>query len=585
MEKKVGNYITIFLLLLTTVVQASSPSIVLSIHDMDYQPLSQAMVNSQFVLQVVFNNMNVAHDMIIIPGIEQLNHRFDGRSSNISMYNGRSRNKIVYKFTIHINSPGVYSVGPVKYNDSSGKVIESNVLDIHVGDEIISAHQKSQNTPKEKYKITTQFDKQQVFIGEKVILKINFLDYVGIDQYSLRLPEVENLIITNVQEKKQVRTIDADNQEYFNTEWIVDCYPKKRGFIVAENITMRFVDVVQGDDFFGRAFFSNLALMMHAEKELRARPVGLKVVELPYNKNFQDIGAVGQFSKMEISVNTNSVEQGKGIVVKIDIFGNGNFEMIDSLPLILPQGLVSYDSHAPEIDKNRTYKHFEYIIQAQEPGQYQIPSQIFSYFDSVDQQYKTLKSDMLDILITAGIAHDQNDDQALLQDQDDDENNKKSILSYNVLGKESIHAPQTIIPLSWFKYLLKIIFLIFMFLIVYRSIIQKYLLNNKKLRRVILFFKAHQACRNAEKKGNTQALYSIFMTVFIGLGVGTLGSIDDTTIEDYFRNKGFSVEQITQWNIFYNKLLQASFSQENKKKNSLLYKEAYKWLNLLKMKV
>lgn len=584
MEKKVGNYITIFLLLFTVIVQASSPSIVVSIHDIDNQPITQAMVNSQFVLQVAFNNINAGNDMPNVPGIDRFKYRFDGRSSNFSMYNGRSVSKTIYKFTMQADAVGAYSVGPTTYTDKTGKKFESNELDIHVGNEIISTTVNSQNGQKERCRITAEFDRQRVYIGQPVMLKIKFIDYVDVGQSSLLFPEFENFIIIGVQEHRQVRKIDADNQEYFETEWIIECYLKQAGFFVAQDIKIKYLDVYQRDDFFGQGFFGAMASMMHVEKELRARPVGLDIMPLPQNEKFQNISAVGQFSEIKVSTNQGSVIQGQGVTLVVDIIGAGNFEMIDSFPLILPDGLVSYDSNAPQVDKNRTHKHFEYIIQAQDVGTYQIPPQSFSYFDLTDDQYKTLKSKQFELVITPGVDNHQDQSQDLLLDQDGDEMSQVGISKYNVLGQESIHCNQKMIPLRWYMILIKSVLLLFICMLLYRDFVQKHVVQNEYLQRMILFFQACIACKRAEKKGDKQALYSIFINLFIHLKVGNLSSIDDAVIEQYLKKRGFSPELIQQWNVFYNKLLQASFSQFDNKNNVLLFQEAYTWLNLLKMK-
>jgi hypothetical protein len=584
MEKKVGNYITIFLLLMTAIVQASSPSIVISMYGVDNKPIAQAMINSQFVLQVVFNNINVGNDMPTVPGIEQFRYRFNDRSSNISMYNGRSVSKTIYKFTMQTDTGGIYSVGPVTYTDRTGKKFESNSLDIHVGNEIISTTVNSQNNQQEKYKITAEFDESRVYVGQPVTLKIKFIDYVGVDQSSLLFPEFENLIIIGVQEHRQVRKIDAENQEYFETEWIIECYLKQAGFFVAENIKIRFLDIYQRDDFFGRSFFGAMTSMMHIQKDLSARPVGLDVVSLPENEKFQNISTVGQFSEIKVSMNKGSVVQGQGVTLAVDIIGIGNFEMIDSFPLILPEGLVSYDSNAPQVDINRTHKHFEYIIQAQDVGTYQIPSQSFSYFDSADGQYKTLQSKPFELVITPGVDNYHDQYQNVLSDQDEEDINEIGVLKYNILGQESIHTQQKMIPLRWYMILMKALILIFSYMLLHRYFLQKYVFRNKYLQRLIAFFQAYRACKIAEAQGDKQALYSIFINLFIHLKVDDLSSIDDAVIEQYLKDKGFSSELIQQWNLFYNTLLQASFSQFYKKNNSSLFKEAYKWLHLLKIK-
>jgi hypothetical protein len=305
---------------------------------------------------------------------------------------------------------------------------------------------------------------------------------------------------------------------------------------------------------------------------------------LPENEKFQNMSAVGQFSEIKVSTNQGSAVQGQGVTLAVDIIGNGNFEMIDTFPLILPEGLVSYDSNAPQVDKNRTHKHFEYIIQAQDIGTYQISSQKFSFFDSTDGQYKTLQSESFELVITPGADNNQDQYQNFLSDQDGDEISQVGISKYNVLGQESIHCKQKMIPLHWYMILIKSIILLFLCMLLHRYFLQAYVFENKFFQRVILFFQARTACKRAEKKGDKQALYSIFINLFVHLKVDNLSSIDDSTIEQYLKNKGFSLELIHQWNIFYNKLLQASFSQFDKKNNALLFQEAYTWLNLLQMK-
>ena len=578
MEKMAGRFqmlSVIFLLFLSSIVQASGPSIVLSISDMDRKPIQQAMVQSKFMLQVSINNFNPSSDISYIPGMDPFRYVSMGAESNSYSYNGRMITKIIYKFMMRADQKGVYKVGPLALTDSSGRSIESNILSISVGDDLVSLQQNSQA---EKYMIETKLDKKSVYVGEKVILQVDFLDRTYIDQYSLLLPEFENIIVTNPQQKQRVTIQHTNGQEYADTQWTLDVYPTVKGLSIFENIKIRFVNQDDSNNIFGR-FFG-----MYAEQELRARPIGLQVLELPVVSGFENITAVGQFSKLELSVNKNSVEQGQGIVLTADIFGDGNFEMIESLSLSLPENLVSYDSDTPKMDTRRTRKHFEYIIQAQSVGQYQIPAQQFKYFDPADRQYKILQSNPIDILIAADITAQQHDNQQQLDLFDEDKDtNEKTIEDFTVLEPNLMQTDQlSMIPLSWYTKFLQFLYFIFFLMMVYRYVIKKYLFTYDRFQHTVIFFKAKRACQLAAKHRNVIALHPLFIDLFVNLKVGSQGFIRDEMIERYLKNKNFSDETVDQWKLFYNKLLQISFAGVDRQNDEFLFQEAFTWIARLK---
>lgn len=577
MEKKVGKYLAILLLFFASIVQALDQSIIISVHDIDGQNLKQAMVNTQFLLQIVVHNISVTNDIPQVQGIDQFRYVFNGRYQSFSTFNSRSNSQVMYKFLVQADSSGVYQLGPVRCTEKSGKIFESNQLEISVGNEILINDKQNQ---KKRYEFTAEFDKKQVYVREKVTLRISFLDYVFIDQFQLDLPYFEDFTVTRVyQEKNKISSLDSNNQEYLTTQWAIDCYPHRTGFLVAKDIKIRFVDHIERNDIFGLMNF-----IMGEEKQLSARSVGLEVLALPNVKNFHDIQAVGQFSKIDASTTVHEIEQGQGFSLKIDLFGQGNLEMIDSLPLSLPENFISYDSGASKIDMSKDCKHFEYIIQAQQPGTYEIPSQIFNYFDPLADHYKTLRTDPLEIVITPS-THTYQDPDVVVPEDDFLQEDRATLYTYKLLDQKCIHSYYPTISLVWYIFFMKIILLLFLCMVFYRYFFKKYVIDNNNLRRFVIFFQAKRACKVAQAQGNVQALHTIFMYLFVHLKIATLSLVNDVTIEKYFKSKNFSGQQIQQWNVFYKKLLQASFSQSNPQKSSLLFNEAFAWLHLFKMKL
>jgi len=582
MEKIVGKCITI-ILLLSSYVYASQSSIGLSLLDMDGKPIEQVMVQSQFILQVSLNNVNMKDDISYISGMDAFAYSSAGRYSNVFMNNGTTIRKNVYKFVMRADNKGVYKIGPLVYSDKSGVTITSNVLSIKVADEVISSKSIDQI---DKYMITMQLDKKVVYVGEKVTLQIDFLDYRSVEQLSLLFPDFNNIFTIDIQ-SQPTKNIQQDNgHEYKHFQWFVHLYPTVKGFSVFDNIQVRFLDPELEQNIFGRNFFGLMGSMMNMEQKLRASPIGLQVLELPQVQGFENVTAVGQFSKIEVSVDKNEVQQGQGIVLTAKIFGDGNFEKIESLSLSLPQGLVFYDSGVSKIDNNRTYKHFEFIIQAQESGNFHIPAQQFHYFNPETRQYQTIQSNPLDIIITENPITEQLKDQNILTD-DILDNDQKIINDYMVIDQENFKTQKMLImiPLVWYTTLFNVLYYIFLLMFFYRYFIKKYILSYAKIRYFILFFQAKRACKIAEKNRNVAALYSIFMNIFVHLHVGSFGSIQDAMIEQFLKNKNFSDDVIVQWKLFNQKILQASFAQKFLQDDRTLFKEAFMWLALLKEKV
>lgn len=576
MEKKVGSFIVFLLLLCTSIVYASNQSIVVSVYDTHNNYLQQAMVQTEFVIQVVVHNISMGNTIPALKGLDQFQYSFQGRSSNYSMHNGQSSNKTIYKFIAKALHQGVYTLGPITYTDSSGNIFTSNLVEIVVGDQQIK---KQQHGSKDRFQCSVQSDAYEVFVGEKIRLQIDFLDYVGINQFTPSLPTFQDIIVTDVtQTKKQERSFDKDNQEHLHTQWVLDCYPKQVGFSVIQGIKIRLIEPNERNDFFG--FMSS---MMSAEKELVAEPIGIKVLPLPHCQDLENIQAVGEFSKITLSTNIDTAEQGQGFTLRVDIFGDGNLEMIDSFPLVLPQEFSSYTTHAGHIDRARTSKRFEYIIQAQESGTYEIPAQNFTYFDLNSGDYVTLQSNPKTMTITKG-THTYSDQYKLYEENelDTESENQITVSAYTILDTYDERNYWKGISLSLYALAIRVIFLLFLFMIGYRYFLKKYVLSHDKLQHFLLFLKAHRALKIAEKKENIATLYNVFITIFVGLNVGRRGEINENLIEGYLQKKCFSVDQIKKWNIFYHKLLQASFSQGDKKMSLLLVQEAFVWLSLLK---
>lgn len=587
MEKKVGKIVAIFLLLLSNYIFTSESSIVLRMQDMNHKSIDQAMSQAPFILQVELKNLDGytdVHLMQYIKGIENFKSSRSMTSHNVSIDNGKKTTKVFYNFILRSDEKGKFTVGPVYLKDHNGKNIKSNRLIISVGDEVLS----SEKHEKDKYFMTTSLNKKQAFVGEKLILSVKFYDRLFVDDLHLQFPEFKNVYIVKNQENVSKSMIVFENEEYCVTEWLFDMYGTQPGSLIIQDIHAVFSAPELENKFKLGGAFDFFRSLHKSEQYITAKPSKVTIMPLPDHNDFSKVIAVGQFSKFIISVNQNSASVGQGIVLKTELFGNANFELIQSTPLVLPENFKYYDSNMVTIDEKRTYKQCEFIVQANTPGSYRIESQKFVYFDPDDSAYKILESNVLDIVITpADIISQSPRASDIILDEliEDNVSIQKDLKDFSVIqdGKVSVQQ-QIMIPIKRYQRLLWLLCLIWLFLIVYRAAsLQRYIFNHYAWKKFVIFSQTNRDYKSACLKQKVYKLHGIFIQLFAQLTNVNTGKLSDVIMIQYLVDKGFSAEQIRAWKAFYQKILQASFSSSQiQVHRNDLFQEYLLWIKELK---
>lgn len=592
MEKMVGNFlnrVAIFLLLaVSNYMCASDSAIVLSIQDMNYKPISQAMCQAPFILQVELKNIESytdIHLMQYITGIENFKSSRSMTSQNVSIDNGKKTVKIVYNFVLRADKKGKFTVGPLSLNDKHGQSVRSNRLIIPVGDEVLA----SDKNQKDKYFMKMSLSKKQVYVGEKITLHIKFYDRLFVDDLHLKFPDFENLYIVKNKNKINKNMELIEEEEYSVTEWVFDMYATKPGQLIIQDIQAAFFAPELESKFKFGGSFDFFRSLHKSQRCVVAQPIKIDVKPLPEHKEFHNILTVGQISKFTASINQNSVSDGQGIVLTTELFGNVNFEIMDALSLKLPEGFKYYDSNMVTINETRTKKHCEFIVQASNPGTYDIQPQSLVYFDPIDEQYKTIESNDLGVITVT--ESNQSPQTSQLSDnvlEDvclDGQCPAKELQDFYVLEKGSIHTKvdRAISP-QRFQHLIGLLFLIWFFMACYRSLFKKYILQHPVLHHYIIFAQAVKSYNLALQKNQISALHKIFIHLFTQLIKNHVGQLDRSVIVAYLIDKDFSDEQIQSWKRFYEAILQVSFSSTAHIQQEILWEQALEWIQLLKEK-
>src|SRR5436190_9749937 len=135
-------------------------------------------------------------------------------------------------------------------------------------------------------------------------------------------------------------------------------------------------------------------------KRVYSNAVKITVDSLPHSNISAQ--AVGVFDNIHAQITPAVAKEGEGMVLSLEINGNGNMHAITTPVLHMPSALKYYDSNTTIInddDNECVKKRFEFIVQGMETGDWEIPEQSFVYFDINKQDYVTLKTSSLSVSI------------------------------------------------------------------------------------------------------------------------------------------------------------------------------------------
>lgn len=112
-------------------------------------------------------------------------------------------------------------------------------------------------------------------------------------------------------------------------------------------------------------------------------------------------GAVGQFT-IQTQVDGTQFPAGQPISLKVRLEGQGNAKVIELPEIAWPENLEVYDtkSESKFFKDGLSYKEFEILVIAKNPGEVKIPQINFSYFDPTLKQYVTKATEEFSINIT-----------------------------------------------------------------------------------------------------------------------------------------------------------------------------------------
>lgn len=564
MVRKIGNIFLIFCIGIFSMHYIGAEPIAVEMRLLDEQGImiTKTGTGIPIVLEIIVRGTSSGASKIYIGGLKDVDVEQQGTTKQVSTVNGVSSTKTVYRYMIRAKKEGIYTIGPAQVHLESA-TYNSQTHELEVQDAY------RQSCTNQKVSLEVKVDKQHVMVGERVPLSIRFYkdkkcELLGIDPLELQDCKMNPLQgpYTAVAQRNGMQ------QKYI--EWKTMVVAKKAGEFIIPALKAYYKEPTDHAGLHP-VLLGGLFDFGYTKKALYSEPVHFYVEPLPVYEG--NVHAVGLFTSFQAKLNQHEAKKGEGIVLSLELEGDGDFDHLVHPILQLPESLTYYDSRTTVSGKKKI---FEYIVQGKKEGSWEIPSQEFVFFDVEDKTYKTLQTTALPLNITVNF---QNNKQPLAKDIQKQDREKVPNI-WPLQEKYQSEQDKSEFPsyILWLGFIGPILLGLIRDS---RSIIAWYTTRNILVsRKKTSFNRARKRIKIASKTCNTQELYDIFVSFIVDWQ-----GIEQAEIsQDIIRQKlvRFSESVVAQWDIFFSKITAQAYSNSSLtlQEKEELFKSACMWLTL-----
>lgn len=339
-------------------------------------------------------------------GLRKISGPNKSSSSSMQIINGTINSSKTTSFSYYVSalSEGELTI-PAATIKIEGKKIQSQPIKITV--KKADPNKKSGFQIGDNVKVEVEVSRRNIFQGEQVLVSYKLFSKINLADISItQFPNLNGFwneeIETN--SKAKVQNIDGVNYRVWEINKSM-LTPQKSGDLKIDpmkiNITVQLKSQNRSGDIFG--MFNNYKNVV---EEIQSKQITIKVKDLPPNPPASFNGAVGVF-KLRSKTDKKIADANTAINYEIELSGSGNLHLIDNIPVNFPDDFEVFDPEKK--DKSFTSKNgikgkllFNYLIIPRYQGEYEIPSQEFSFFNLRTKKYETLKTNAINIEVNKG---------------------------------------------------------------------------------------------------------------------------------------------------------------------------------------
>ena len=389
---------------------------------------SHVAVGEQFRLTYTVNTQNVSDFRAgdIPDELEVLIGPNRSMQSSYQMINGHtsSTSSITYTYIVSATKNGSFTIPPA-HIVAGGKTIASNSLTIKVSGTASNARQRQRDDEGAEMRdagsqisgsdlfIKVSANKSRVHEQEPIVLTYKVYTLVSLTQLRGDMPDLKSFYTQEVDlpQQKSFSVEHVNGRAYRTCTWSqYVMFPQITGKLQIPSITFEGIVVQQNrnvDPF--EAFFNGGSGYIEVKKKIVAPGIEIQVDPLPQRPaNFS--GGVGKFT-ISAQLDKTETKANDPVSMRVIISGTGNLKLL-KLPVInVPK---DFDKYEPKVtDKTKLTSSgiegsmiYDVLIVPRHQGKYEIPPVEFTYFDTSENAFKTIKSEgfTLDVAKGSGAA-------------------------------------------------------------------------------------------------------------------------------------------------------------------------------------
>lgn len=352
------------------------------------------------------------------PVVDGLIIRESGKSSNMTIVNGKFSRTASYRYTILAEKEGNIQIPEFKIT-IDGETSYSEPIDVVVSKSATTSSRGTQgsttNTGQQTRTLTAdqikQFafieleaDKTKAYIGEKVPLKVSLYLNQQVNFNQLEAPPtVQNdaLIVPPLTGKEFERDVVQKNGYLYNVlSWDVHFSPTKEESTTLESsleltllLRARRDSRSMSRSIFDNDFFS--PSYQHVPIIATSNKVELELLSLPKPSPESFNGAIGSFD-ISLNAQPTELEIGDPITVTIEIEGEGNFDRVSVEGLPKSDLLKTYEPEESFESTNKSNtsgkKTFKQAVIPTNTEFKALPELEFTYFNPQESNYVTVRT-------------------------------------------------------------------------------------------------------------------------------------------------------------------------------------------------
>ncbi|PQJ12195.1 hypothetical protein CJD36_000085 [Flavipsychrobacter stenotrophus] len=272
-------------------------------------------------------------------------------------------------------------------------------------------------------------DKSKVHVGEQITASYKLYSRIPFEAGLNGLPDLNGFWVEYFdipQPKPTIEVVDGKKYQVFLIKKLA-LFPQQAGALeldpveikgaakITQQVRRRVADdfvnpftgtLMMNDPVFNNAYY-DATVFRDVPITLKNPPVKINVSALPDNGQPEEYGgAVGKFTA-EAKLDKKELTTDDVATLTLTISGSGNIKFITPPKLHLPSGINTYDPVVVDTITGRSTtisgsKILSYAITPQTPGDYEIPSVPFTYFDANAGKYVTINTAPIKVHITPG---------------------------------------------------------------------------------------------------------------------------------------------------------------------------------------